>query len=405
MATHYNRRQFIQRSLTAGAGAMAVAGTATAAQSLSPATLAENRQVPTRPFGASGIQVSILSLGGMFDIGNNQLMLRQALKWGVTYWDTADCYGGGRSESGIGKYFQRFPQDRAKVFLVTKSDSRDPKGMSRLLERSLERMQTDTIDLYLLHGIRSARDLDDEIRVWAEQAKSAGKIKLFGFSTHSNMERCLSDAAQLGWVDGIMMTYNYRLMQSDAMRRAVEACTQAGIGLTAMKTQGGGSVAGSGGLAEDLAGRFLTQGFSEYQAKLKAVWHNPQIAAICSQMPNMTILSANSAAAMDRTELQARELESLQRYARQTESLYCAGCADICENALGEEALPVADVLRYLMYRRCYGDPQRARAEFQRIPRTVRQTMARMDYAPAEAVCPRKIPIGRLMAEALERLA
>ena len=44
-------------------------------------------------------------------------------------------------------------------------------------------------------------------------------------------------AAKLGWVDGIMMTYNYRLMVKDEMKRAVDACAKAGIGLTAMKTQ------------------------------------------------------------------------------------------------------------------------------------------------------------------------
>ena len=53
-------------------------------------------------------------------------MLRQAVKWGVTYWDTANSYEGGNSEMGIGKYFEKFPEDRKKIFLVTKSTAWTP---------------------------------------------------------------------------------------------------------------------------------------------------------------------------------------------------------------------------------------------------------------------------------------
>ena len=45
----------------------------------------------------------------------------QAFKKGVTYWDTADSYGRGENEKAIGKYFAKFPDDRKKVFLVTKA--------------------------------------------------------------------------------------------------------------------------------------------------------------------------------------------------------------------------------------------------------------------------------------------
>ena len=74
----------------------------------------------------------------MFDIPSNQLLLKQALKWGVTYWDTADCYEGGNSENGIGQFLKKYPETRQKIFLVTKSDKHDPKGLSELLDRSLK---------------------------------------------------------------------------------------------------------------------------------------------------------------------------------------------------------------------------------------------------------------------------
>jgi predicted aldo/keto reductase-like oxidoreductase len=368
------------------------------------ATAAETpTRVPTRPFGKSGVDVSILSLGGMFNIGSNQLMMKQAMRWGVTYWDTADCYQRG-SEKGIGKYFKKYPRDRQKVFLVSKSDARNPGGMTGLLNRSLERMNTDYLDLYFVHGIYSIDELDDSTRAWAEKAKAAGKIRFFGFSTHSNMEECLLEGAKLGWIDGIMMTYNYRLMRRKGMKRAVDACVKAGIGLTAMKTQGGGPVRTDSDTEIEMAGRFLDKGFTDAQAKLMAVWQNPQIASICSQMPNMSILMANIAAAVNRTELSARDTELLQRYARETQSDYCTGCTNICQSAVSED-IPIGDVMRYLMYCRSYGDRHFAMAEFNKVPENIRRRLAQADYSKAEQRCPQNMAISRLMREAIKELS
>jgi predicted aldo/keto reductase-like oxidoreductase len=218
------------------------------------------------------------------------------------------------------------------------------------------------------------------------------------------MDRCLLDAAPLDWIDGIMMTYNFRIMHEEKMKQAVAACVDAGIGLTAMKTQGGGAVSTASSRELQLAGRFLQKGFTDKQAKLKAVWENPQISSICSQMPTMSILMANIAAAVDRTSLTENERQHLERYARETFADYCAGCSQICENAVAGK-LPVGDVMRYLMYARSYGDRQDARRRFAAIPHAVRQELTRQDYSLAEARCPRRLPIARLMGEAVRELA
>ena len=89
-----SRRDFFKTVGITGAGSL-LAPTMNLA-----AAAGTKSQVPQRPFGQSGINVSILSLGGMFNIKSNQIMIKQALRWGVTYWDTADCYQGG-SEKGI----------------------------------------------------------------------------------------------------------------------------------------------------------------------------------------------------------------------------------------------------------------------------------------------------------------
>jgi uncharacterized protein len=398
-----SRRQFLLGAGAAGVGTL-LAGRAAAhpqtAADDTPRKLSE--KVPVRTFGRSGRQVSILSLGGGFDIAASQLLVRQAVQWGVTCWDTAESYPSG-SETGIGKYFASYPEDREKIFLVTKSGQRSPDGLSSLLKQSLERMNTDYIDLYCIHSLVAVGELDGNVRRWAEKAKAEKKIRLFGFSTHMNMEELLRGAAKLGWIDGIMMTYNFRNMHSAAMQEAVAACVDAGIGLTAMKTQARGSWFDwtQGPPADRELSRQLRQkGWSEQQAKLKAVWQNPHIASICSHMNSMSLLKANVEAAVDPTTLSSADMKLLREYACETARQYCMGCGK-CE-ATFTARLPVRDIMRYHMYCREYGHADWAREHFAAIPTNVREHLASADFRAAEARCPQGMPIGRLMREALE---
>ncbi|MDX9786456.1 MAG: aldo/keto reductase [Desulfobacterales bacterium] len=401
-----SRREFFKVTGAAGVGVLLGPLAANARSEEKGSALlaaAGQSRVPTRPFGKTGTRVSTLALGGMFDIGANQIMLRQALNWGVTYWDTADCYGNGESETGFGKYFAKYPEDREKVFLVTKSDARDPEGMSRLLARSLQRLNTPYINLYFIHGVKSMDELNDDTRRWVEKAKVDGKIKLFGFSTHKNMEELLTRAAALGYIDGIMLSYNFRIMHTQAMKNAVDACVQAGIGLTAMKTQGGRSWLKSDPadkVATELMESFIQKGLTEQQAKLKAVWTNPNIASICSQMPDMTLLKANVAAAADTTLLTSREMLLFEQYALETADQYCAGCGHICETAVNG-CVPIGDIMRYHMYEKSYGRLDWARTYFRDLGAEVHQSMAQIDFSAAEQCCPQKMPIASLMKRAL----
>lgn len=393
----WSRREFLKTTGAAGFAGL-LAGTDFSGTAFAAATA-----MPVRPFGKTGVSVPILGFGGSQNMESKQRLLRQAVKLGVTYWDTAESYGDGTSEEGMGRYLRRYSQDRKRIFLVTKSHSTRPSSLTESLDASLERLHTSYVDLFFIHSISDPEDMTDAIRIWAGQKKAEGKIRLIGFSTHRNMAECMLGAAKLGWIDGIMMTYNYRVMDSDKMKRAVDACVKAGIGLTAMKTQGGWSW-GFGGAKNSATAQLMEQladrGYSEEQAKLKAVWENPHIASICSEMPNFKILSANVAAARNQTRLSFEDKNLLNRYARETAAGYCAGCANICESAL-DTRIPISDTMRYLMYARSYGDPHRAMTRFRRISRRTRRQMADMDYTSAETVCPQRMPIGKLMKEAL----
>jgi len=399
-----NRRKFLKKAAAIGLGAV-VGGTALRRPRQASAQIAlPTAPMPRRPFGRSGIEVSTLSLGGMFDILNNRLMLAKALEWGINYWDTAEGYGGGRSEDGIGRWFARNPGSRKQVFLVTKLSLRRGTDFTPRLEASLKRLHTDYIDLLFVHGIRGIDQMDPRLKSWSQDMKKAGKLRLFGFSTHSNMEDCLEGAARLPWIDGIMFTYNYRLMHQPRMKAAVGACFRAGIGLTAMKTQGGGPVNSDSDSEIEMAGRFMQKGFTHHQAKLMAVWEDKRIASICSQMPNLTIMATNAVAAVDQTRLSQSDRALLAQYANETCSDYCAGCGRLCSEVLGEK-VPINDVMRCLMYVHSYQDLMLARSTFEMLPARTRALLAQLDFNEAERLCPRNLPIGRMMQEATKILA
>ena len=89
---NFSRRDFIKTASAAGLGSTLIPLSAlTLAHGRSSTKVPEQMIVPTRPFGKTGANVSILSLGGVLR-SSDQLIFRQAFKMGVTYWDTADSY-------------------------------------------------------------------------------------------------------------------------------------------------------------------------------------------------------------------------------------------------------------------------------------------------------------------------
>jgi len=400
---NFSRRHFIKIAGAAGLGsAMVPLSSLTRAQSSPSTRESEQMIVPTRPFGKTGVDVSILALGGGLTT-SDQLMFRQAFKMGVTYWDTADSYRWGKNEKAIGKYFAKFPDDRKKIFLVTKTATSDPQELTEKLNTSLQRMNTSYIDMYFIHYLSDVKnELTSEVKTWAEKTKAKGKIRFFGFSAHKNMESSMLEAAKLGWIDGIMMSYNYRLMVNDKMKRAVDACVKAGIGLTAMKTQAAFSanlyaaIGSETDSALKMTENFLEKGYTAEQAKLKVVWENTNIASICSAMPNMTILQANVAAALNKNHLSEGDRQRMEQYSQQTAPGYCAGCANICESVV-DLNVPISDILRYSMYHHSYGDRDTAERLFNELPSDVKLNMLKADYCEAEKYCPQKIKIGKVL--------
>ena len=402
-----NRRNFLKTMGAAGLGSVFVSAKTIAGPNEPNAAEKEQKpkfpQVPRRKLGKTGVDIPCLSLGS--GAPEDAAVLRKALDWGVNCWDTSYVAAGGNSELGIGRYLSKNPEVRNKLFIVTKeSDSKTPADLEKCLRTSLERMNTSYVDLYIgVYIMSDPAKLTDELRQWVKSAKERKLIRFFGFSTHKNTAKCLAAAAKLGWIDAVVTAYNFRLMQDPQMQAAVEACHKAGIGLIAIKTQGMGQRFET---EEDkkLVRHFQQQGFTDGQAKIKAVLQDKRISSACVAMNNVALLTSNVATVLDKTKLTQADMDVFREYAQATCSGYCAGCAHICDSALPDVPY-VSDIMRYLMYYNNYGEQKEARELFVKIPGTVRNKLLSIDYSPAEAHCPQHLPIGKLVAEAVSKLA
>ncbi|MHC4160110.1 MAG: aldo/keto reductase [Planctomycetota bacterium] len=401
-----NRRNFLKTVGATGLGSVFVSTDSIAAQS--PTDAAEKPkypQVPKRKLGKTGIKLPCLCLGGNQDLITNQIVLRMAPRWGVTYWDSAYIYTGGNSEIGIGNFLTKNPKMRKKLFITSKaSRAKTIDQVEERLQTSLKRMKTDYIDLYYgYHQCPNPALLTNELKEWAESAKKRKLIRHFGISTHQNMAQVLAAASKLDWIEVVMTTYNFRLMQDKALNAAIDACYKAGKGIMAIKTLGMGQKITT---KEDkkLVQHFLQRNFTKEQAKIKAVLLDKRFTAVCVGMKNIRELTSNVAAALDKIKLTQSDTSALTDFARATCDGYCAGCANICNSALPNTPY-VSDIMRYLMYYKSYGRHDEARKLFAQIPANVRNKLLSTDFTPAEARCPQHLPIGSLVAEAVTKLA
>jgi predicted aldo/keto reductase-like oxidoreductase len=405
-----NRRNFLKTIGAAGLGSV-LASSGLRADPNEPNAAQKTEEpkfpeLPKRKLGKTGIEIPVLSSGLAFDVNANKWILKANLKYNVTCWDTAYNYSGGNSEIGIGGFLSQNPEARKKLFIVTKaSEANTAEAVEERLQTSLKRMNTDYIDLYC--GVHCCDNPDtqltEQLQKWAEDAKKRKLIRFFGFSTHKNMEKCLTAASKLNWIDAIITVYNVAFMQNPQMQEAVQACHEAGIGLIAIKALYGYQKKQTEAEAKMIT-HFLDKGYSRAHALLKAVLEDKRITTACVNMENADLLRANINAVLDKTKLTQTDTEVLRKYAAESCSGYCAGCAYICDATLPDTPY-TSDIMRYLMYYNSYGQRQEARELFAQIPGNVRSKLLSTDYNLAEARCPQHLPIGKFITEAVSKLA
>ncbi|MBI2328943.1 MAG: aldo/keto reductase [Chloroflexi bacterium] len=148
-----------------------------------------------RLYGKTGEKFSILSFGAQRIVDSHGCSEEDALKimnyvldHGIRYFDTAWIYSEGQSEERLGKVARH---RRKEMWIATKAWARDHRGARRQLEQSLKRLQTDYVDEWRMHNVRSISELDKITAPGgaleaAVQARSEGLVRYISISGHSN---------------------------------------------------------------------------------------------------------------------------------------------------------------------------------------------------------------------------
>ena len=271
-------------------------------------------EVPKRPMGNTGLQVSILGMGG-FHLGtaksqeevNN--MVAKALDYGINFFDNAWEYHKGLSEERVGNALQG-KRDKAIVMTKVCTHGRDKKVAMKQLEESLTRLRTDHLDVWQIHECVYYNDPEhhyepDGVVEALTLAKQQGKVRFVGFTGHKDPAIHL-DMLNRGYkFDTVQMPINpfdpsFRSFEKNVLPAAVAK----GMAVFGMKSMSG-------------SGESIVHGALTPTEALSYAMSVPGVSTTISGMESMGVLDQNLAILAGYKPLSPKQMEELREHGRQ----------------------------------------------------------------------------------------
>jgi hypothetical protein len=343
-----------------------------------------------RRLGRTNALVSDISLGSgrINDVG----VARRAIERGITYFDTAPDYSDTASERVLGEAMKG---QRDKIFLATKfcvadghlpNDTPVPKIMEAV-EASLQRLQTDHVDLIHIHSCdRLDRLMAPNIHEAFDRLKQHGKVRFLGVSTHTpNLEEIATAAIDSGRFDVMMLAYHFGMWPSFA--HILQKAREHDVGIVAMKTLKGAK--------HTNLDQFRSDAGSYSQAAFRWVLSNPAVA--CLVISISTYQQIDEYVYASGSAPQASDVALLDRYDQLIAGDYCqphcGQCLDSCVYQL-----PINDVLRYRMYFKDYRWEKEGMRLYAKLAPNAGACVG--CAAPCAHTCPLGVPIQEKMLDA-----
>ncbi|MCE5277555.1 MAG: aldo/keto reductase [Planctomycetaceae bacterium] len=243
---HGIARRDVLKLIAAGAAGAGLAGLDSAAVAFASSA----GKMPKRSLGKTGVEVSILALGGqsaLTDFADDEMagrFVNDCIDAGITYLDTAPMYGRQddprNSERRFGKAIGRRRKD---VYLATKTLERDADKAMRDIETSLKLLQTDHLDCLQIHSITAAEDLarlgkPDGIYTLVRKLRDQKVIRFIGVTGHCGAER-MKQAVEMYEFDTLLATFNPTKNGLACEETLLPAAQKQKLGIIAMKVMGG----------------------------------------------------------------------------------------------------------------------------------------------------------------------
>ncbi|MEM6854906.1 MAG: aldo/keto reductase [Planctomycetota bacterium] len=273
--------------------------------------------LPMRRLGRTGEWVTIFGFGGshMIQRGNSEAagaeLIETALEEGVRFFDTAQQYGNGKSESWMGRHLT--PKYRDVIYLMTKTQARERGRALQDMDECRQRLNVDVIDLMQIHHIHNPRDVDNLVDNGVVdvllEAREQGKIRHLGFTGHDTPKahlRMLERLDQMGVdFDTVQMPMNvvdpnYESFIAEALPKLLEK----DYAVLAMKTLAFGHLIGQNNgwtRGRKIAPPVVPERMTLAEA-LGFVWSLP-ISTLISGTPTVEMLRENAAIARQHRDL------------------------------------------------------------------------------------------------------
>ncbi len=352
--------------------------------------------------GRTGLEISDISFGSSRLRDGEEYLVRHALDRGVNYFDTAETYTRGSSETVLGKALQA---DRSRVYLATKmfagpDDTRQ--DMMQSLEGSLRRLQTDYVDIFFNHAVNDvARLKNPEWFEFVRLAKQQGKLRFTGMSGHAGkLAECVAYATRQDMFDVLLLATNFgedpafyerftrsldMVANQQSLPPVMTEARSKDVGIIAMKVLRGARL-------NDMR-PYESAGHTYAQAAFRWVLSNPDVDATIISMTGTDRIDEYLGASGTAGRAEA-DFKLLEGYARLTDLSYCRHACNDCEGAC-PYGVPIADVLRTRMYATDYGDFSFARDEYRLLSDNASACLS-CDGSPCRDACTYQIPIADL---------
>jgi predicted aldo/keto reductase-like oxidoreductase len=373
-----------------------------------------------RQLSKTGIDLSILGFGCMrlptidhkpekIDYSKATQLLHYAIDHGVNYVDTAYFYHSavfgqrGESEPFVGEALSG--GWRKKVHLATKMPLfrlSHKEQMDTFLKEQLERLKTDYLDFYLLHGLNGEtwnRMRDLGVREFLDKKQAEGKLRFPAFSFHGKAEDFIRICDEYDWTFA-QIQYNYMDIDSQAGYKGLKYAADKGIGIVVMEPLKGGKLAQK--LPSEMMSVFNESAIKRSPAEwaLRFVWNEADVSSLLSGMNSMEQVVENISVAdsgipnsLGSDEIlifdKLRSAMSSKIKADCTECRYCMPCTS---------GVDIPDVLTALNNAAVWNDPNPWLTGYISINGKAGKCT---ECKECEEVCPQKLPISTFMKEAV----
>ncbi|MBW1819103.1 MAG: aldo/keto reductase [Deltaproteobacteria bacterium] len=371
-----------------------------------------------RAFGNLDWDVSVLGFGAMRlpIIGKDETkidepeaigMIRHAIDNGVNYVDTAYPYHGGNSERVVGLALKDGYREKVKLadklppWFVTKTEDFDS-----IFNEQLERLQTDHIDFYLLHGLNSefwTKFSDLGAIPWAEAEQEKGRIRHLGFSFHDEFEVFKEIVDGYDKWDFCQIQYNYMDVDFQAGTKGLAYAAEKGLPVVVMEPIRGGQLAKEPppSVAKLLEAAAVKRAPADWA--LQWIWQHPEVTLVLSGMTALSHVEDNLASADHAGSLTADDMQLIDRVReayRELNPIPCTNCKYCMPCTSGVDIPHVLELYNDAMV---YEAAKKERFLYRMLPKEAQADNC-VQCGECEEVCPQHIAVPEWLEKAHEWL-